>query len=179
MHFRVKLLALAGMLIMAAACTPQPTAMVVAPTRTPNLGTTATPIPTITPVIRATLPPTWTSTPRATLTPDYIELTTRTPVPAACSELGEDPERASPGIRANRPTTIYWLPIAEAARYRLRISDSALNVIVDTNTRITSYTVAAALLSPDQVYGWEVTPIDVGGRQICPPRGSALFSAID
>ena len=181
---------LALMILVAAACTPQVTEPTPTLATLPTEAETATPEPTRTPVVRATLPPTWTpegetTSPVDESQPDVAATSTSGPTvpppvipPTAlevCRNFGEDLQLNSRTFPIGTAPTVYWTPVEGAVQYSITLVDENGESLLVDYTAETNFTFEEDLFESRRLYGWEVYPIDVLGQQMCLSRGAELM----
>lgn len=121
-----------------------------------------------------TLPPTWTprafSQPTASPAPTTNPPTqpprpTFTPLPDWCNALQalEAPDTSITG----HPVHLRWAELENVSRYRVELISGTGMPLVSEVVDATEYTVPGDLFAMPGVYGWEVTPVDDGGADVC------------
>ncbi len=185
-----------------AACSQGPEVLpTLAPSLAPANVEDATAIPTDVPATsapfeRPTLPPTWTSAPVLTNTPrpsntpppsntpdpniPTVVLPTR---PPSCDTFGPDLSQLSRTYAKDQDVTVYWIDIPEAAFYKIQLLDDQGREKFADLTGDASYTFTADHFDYGKVYGWQATPMNALGQQICRPIGAELvpevFTSVD
>jgi hypothetical protein len=156
------------------------------PTAEPTEEVTATSIPsaepTSAPVERPTLPPTWTVSPVPSETPlPTLDPTTQAQLAAAtlvvCGSFAPDRERTPTEHSPGSPVTVYWTPVATAARYRVMLISETGTELFSDYTLEATYTFSADLFRRNLRYAWEVYPEDARNQQMCFARGGELLPA--
>jgi hypothetical protein len=165
---------------------PSPTELVrstLPPTWTPVLSYT----PSITPTASITLTPSITPTPSLTPTVTPTVTLTYTPTPnmtnafllsqpltPECADFGVDTTRTQRQFPSGTQPTVVWTPVESAVAYQIRLYDPNQTTIASETTIETEFTFDADLFELNQLYGWEVAPLDADGVQLCPARGGLL-----
>ncbi|NDJ61909.1 MAG: hypothetical protein GYB67_12335 [Chloroflexi bacterium] len=178
MRNRLTLGSLAGLLLIASCSALQPPTPTPFPTNTPvpvTPSATFTPLPTPTPITPIVLPPTWTPifVPSPTLTPEFVSLErSGRPTLAACANFGEDLNQNSFIFQFGTQPRVYWTPMSGAVLYQITLYDPELEILVRDVIDIESgqnYAFDADLFELDQIYRWEVVPLNGDRFQLCEP----------
>lgn len=147
---------------------------------------TATPLP----LERPTLPPTWTPSPVPeednSQQTEQVMATPAAPTddpnafvpPTAlevCNTFGEDRSLNQRTFTMGEPVRVFWTSVQNAASYSISLVNSSGLVLATDYTRETTYVFPPELFTNNDLYGWEVYPIDPAGQQMCISRGAELM----
>lgn len=194
MRYPVVGIVFASLVLILAACggseeEPLPTLAPVEPTPTQEeiVEEAATPLPTATAFVRATLPPTWTPTPSPTPTSAADgggtgSRETATPfVPAtlnpACGTFGPDRAEMDTEFAVGDSPRIAWTGVDGAALYRVTITNETGFVVFDGLVEDATFLdVNPDVFAQVGPYGWDVIPLDPFGIQMCFGRGDMLLA---
>ncbi|MBL8134348.1 MAG: hypothetical protein JNL42_20975 [Anaerolineae bacterium] len=183
------------MLVLSACGTPPPATQPPTAPAVENAQPTHTPVPhtpepSLTAVIRATLPPEWTLTPSATPPESPTPQPQGTPVPTfdmvnavlltsptreACAAFGIQYDQTALTFNRRENARVAWTAVSNAAAYRVSLYDEARSTIFATIVGETTTDFGNALFVGQARYFWEVRPFDGAGVQLCAAIGGMLI----
>lgn len=136
-----------------------------------------------TPITPSPLPPTWTPGVRASVTPmatrppvdDSASQNlptapppgpTWTPFPEVCDQLAVVEEGTSVNVTTGTSASLSWTPVEGIANYRVDMQFNGSEIFNQITTN-TALQIPGEVFISEGVYGWQVTPVNESGEQIC------------